>query len=231
MADNAAPIWARLKGKGLTDYATAGVMGNFYAESGLIPNNLEQGYEKTLGYTDETYTKAVDSGAYANFANDSAGYGLAQWTFWTLKRDMLAYAKAAKGSIGDLNMQIDFFWSEMQGEFAPLLAKLQAAKSAAEASTLLLTGFERPADQGAAVQAKRAAYGQGYYDRHAVGDAPGQTDNADFTIYIVKNRDTLYGIAKSELGDGSRYVEIAELNGIKDPYIIKTGQVLKLPTR
>jgi hypothetical protein len=35
-------------------------MGNLYAESGLKPINLQNTYEKSLGYTDAEYTAAVD---------------------------------------------------------------------------------------------------------------------------------------------------------------------------
>lgn len=47
--------------------------------------------------------------------------------------------------------------------------------------------------------------------------------------YAVKPGDSLWAIAKRELNDGSRYKEIAALNGIKDPNKIMPGQVLKLP--
>ena len=60
-------IWDFLKAKGLTDYAAAGVMGNLNAESGLRPDNLQNSYEKKLGYTDAEYTAAVDNGSYTNF--------------------------------------------------------------------------------------------------------------------------------------------------------------------
>ena len=56
-------IWSFLKAKGLTDAGAAGLMGNLYAESGLIPTNLQNTYEKKLGYSDTAYTAAVDSGA------------------------------------------------------------------------------------------------------------------------------------------------------------------------
>ena len=36
----------------------------------------------------------------------------------------------------------------------------------------MLTKYERPADQGEAVQAKRATYGQTYYDRYAIIEHP-----------------------------------------------------------
>lgn len=46
--------------------------------------------------------------------------------------------------------------------------------------------------------------------------------------YTVKKGDSLWNIAKRELGDGSKYKEIARKNGIGDPNKIYPGQVLKL---
>lgn len=50
--------------------------------------------------------------------------------------------------------------------------------------------------------------------------------------YTVKKGDCLWNIAKKELGNGSRYTEILELNRdkIKNPNLIYPGQVLTLPT-
>lgn len=78
-------IWNYFKSKGMTDAGVAGLMGNLYAESALNPTNLQNSYEKKLGYTDAEYTFAVDNGLYNNFVKDSAGYGLAQWTYWSRK--------------------------------------------------------------------------------------------------------------------------------------------------
>ena len=91
--------------------------GNLYAESGLVPANLQNTYEKKLGYTDATYTAAVDSGAYANFAKDGAGYGLAQWTYHTRKAALLAFAKAAGKSVGDLETQLAFLVHELRESY------------------------------------------------------------------------------------------------------------------
>ena len=113
--DNPSTIWNYFKGKGLNDFAVAGIMGNIYAESGFKPTNLQNAYEKKLGYTDDSYTAAVDSGSYGNFVKDSAGYGLAQWTYWSRKQALLEYARSVGKSIGDLSMQLDFMWKEMQG--------------------------------------------------------------------------------------------------------------------
>jgi len=46
--------------------------------------------------------------------------------------------------------------------------------------------------------------------------------------YTVKAGDTLWKIAKKELGDGSKYSTIASLNGIRNPNLIYPGQVIKL---
>ena len=84
------------------------MMGNLFAESALSPINLQNTYEKKLGYSDSAYTAAVDNGTYTNFVKDSAGYGLAQWTFWSRKQNLLNYAKSKGVSIGNLNMQLEF---------------------------------------------------------------------------------------------------------------------------
>lgn len=46
----------------------------------------------------------------------------------------------------------------------------------------------------------------------------------------VKSGDTLWGIAKKELGSGARYTEIVQLNGLKTSTIY-SGQKLKLPEK
>ncbi|MEU1908097.1 LysM peptidoglycan-binding domain-containing protein [Streptomyces hygroscopicus] len=51
------------------------------------------------------------------------------------------------------------------------------------------------------------------------------------TTYTVGRGDTLWSIAASKLGDGSRYKEIAKLNGLKDADDISVGQKLKLPKK
>jgi hypothetical protein len=180
-------IWNFLIGKGLNAYAAAGLVGNLYAESGLKSNNLQNSYEKSLGYTDETYTAAVDSGKYTNFVKDSAGYGLAQWTYYTRKQALLDFAKAAGASIGDLATQLNFLWKELQG-YTAVINVLKSAKSVAEGSNVVLLQFERPADQSAAAQSKRAAYGQTYYDKYAgtSTSAPAPTPASSALPYTVK---------------------------------------------
>lgn len=174
-------IWNFLKSKGLNDFAVAGVMGNLYAESGLQANNLQNSFEKGLGYNDAEYTKAVDSGKYTRFVEDCAGYGLAQWTYHTRKKALLEYAKKTKKSIGDTGMQMEYLWIEFQN-YSKMMSVLKSAKSVQQASDIVLTEFERPADMSDAVKKKRASFGQEYYNKYAGKGTP----NVAKIPYIVR---------------------------------------------
>lgn len=166
-AIDAKKMWDYFKSKGLNDYGVAGLMGNLYCESALRPCNLQQTYEKSLGYTDAEYTAAVDNGSYTNFVNDKAGYGLAQWTYWSLKQEMLNYHKSKGKSIGDGDTQMEFLCHQLSKSYKSVWTTLQTATTVLEASNAVLLKFERPADQSVNVQNKRAAAGQKYYDAYA----------------------------------------------------------------
>lgn len=179
---NEEKIWNYLKGKGLNNFAISGLMGNLYAESGLIPNNLQNSFESRLGYTDESYTKAVDDGSYAKFITDSAGYGLAQWTYSSRKSNLLKMAQSQHVSIGDLGLQLDFLWDELQKSYASLLTALKNATTVKGASDLVLTKFEKPAIQNEKVKATRCTYAQKYYTKYAVQTTK---SNVPYTIKVV----------------------------------------------
>ncbi len=170
-------IWNYLKSKGLSNHGTAGLMGNLFAESGLNPKNLQNTFEKKLDYTDDSYTQAVDDGSYDNFVKDSAGYGLAQWTYWSRKEKLLNFVRSRKCSVGDLEAQLDFLMEELSGSYGTILAKLKSARSVKAASDAVLTGFEKPKDQGNAVKEKRAGYGQQYYDEFVSSKKEGGNSN------------------------------------------------------
>lgn len=199
MANNEQKIWSFLMEKIGNAFGVAGLMGNLNAESALRPNNLQNSYEKKLGYTDESYTEAVDSGAYTNFAKDSAGYGLAQWTYHTRKAALLEYVKAAGASVGDLDAQLGFLWKELsEGYKTSVLAVLKAATSVREASDAVLTKFERPADMSEAVQVKRAGYGQTYYDKYAGSTGSSDTQKEETTMGCTASK--LLAVAVAEIG-------------------------------
>ena len=204
--DNTKAIWDRLFAAIPNPYGVAGVMGNFYAESGLRSNNLQNTYEKSLGMTDEQYTAAVDNGSYTNFVHDSAGYGLFQATFWSIKESLLNYAKEKGVSIDDRDMQVDWFIQTMKSEYKSIWSVLTTAKTVREASDAVLLKFERPADQSEAVQVKRAGYGQTYYDRYA-GSTPTAEQPAVLEEKYVKyiNSTSTHYISNSGSDENGNY--------------------------
>ena len=221
-------IWNFLKGKGLNDFAVAGIMGNLYAESALNPKNLQNSYEKSLGFTDVSYTEAVDNGSYTNFVRDSAGYGLVQWTYYSRKQNLLDYAKSVTKSIGDLGMQLEFMWKELQG-YTSVMKTLNGAKSVLEASNAILLQYERPADQSTSAQNKRAGYGQKYYDKFAssatvppVVEAPiEQVTKTEKKVAYAKSKDTsLKGVYLVMVQNG--------LNMRYEPGILTADNVVKV---
>lgn len=165
---NEKQIWTFLKSKGFTDAGCAGIMGNLYAESGLNPQNMQNSYEKKLGMNDTTYTNGVDNGTYTNFVKDSVGYGLAQWTYWSRKQNLLNFSKKQNSSIGSLMMQLEFLYVELTTSFPSLVKLLKSTTNVAEASNSMLLQFERPANQSEERQRQRAAYSQKYYDQFHV---------------------------------------------------------------
>lgn len=218
--DNPSTIWNYFKEKGLNDFAVAGIMGNIYAESGFKPTNLQNAYEKKkLGYTDDSYTAAVDNGSYGNFVKDSAGYGLAQWTYWSRKQALLEYARSVGKSIGDLSMQLDFMWEEMQG-YKSMMTTLNSATSVLEASNAVLLQYERPADQSESAQNRRAGYGQTYYEKYA-GKAA--TPAPTGTLYRVQ----VGAYSKRENAD--RQLAAVQGKGF-DALIKKVGELYKVQT-
>lgn len=79
-----------------------------------------------------------------------------------------------------------------------------------------LAGFGRP-NYGTKTEAKQEAVSK-----------PETATNAEYTLYKVHKGDSLWKIAKAQLKNGNRYVEIKALNGL-DSDLIKVGQVLKIP--
>ena len=172
---NAEIIWKYFENKKFNPYAIAGIMGNMKAESNLLPNNLQSAYEKSLGMTDEQYTKAVDNGTYTNFIHDSAGYGLAQWTYWSLKEDLYNLCKERNKSISDIQCQLDCLYQQLINN--KLLGYLNSTTSVRAASDIFLTKFERPKDQSEKVQIARANYGQEFYNQFAGRTVRGGTES------------------------------------------------------
>lgn len=223
-------IWNHLLEKGLSPAGIAGLMGNLYAESGLNPKNLQNTYERSLGFTDEAYTAAVDRGSYKNFVKDSAGYGLAQWTYWSRKERLLAFAKSMRRSIGDLEMQLEFLYKELSEGYPAVLKVLKATNSIRIASDYVLLDFERPANQSEAERSRRAGFGEAYHNKFARTNAKkGKTmatkiktgkQLAERALEVAKNYKTVYVMgcfgAPMTAANKQRYINHHPYNQTRD---------------
>lgn len=175
---DAKKIWDYLMGKLNNPYAVAGIMGNMEAESNLCSYRLQGDF--TDGYTtSKDYTARVDSGAVSRYdfvhnGPNGGGYGLVQWTFYTLKAGLYdLWQSGGYSSIGDLYLHLDYLWQCLNtSEFSGVLRVLQNATSVREASDKFLHDFENPADQSVAMEEKRANMGQKWFDKY-YGSEPG----------------------------------------------------------
>lgn len=150
-------------------YGVAGIMGNFRQESGFRSNNMENSYEPKIGYNDDSYTAAVDSGAYSNFVHDAVGYGLAQWTYWSRKKDLLDFAKAAGRSIGDAGMQVQFTITDASSKYADTWNAMKSATSVDEATLDWFSGYEMPGNTTHHSIPDRARFGKEVYQNYLSG--------------------------------------------------------------
>ena len=221
ITDTMIKTWSHLTGAGMTPEGVAGLMGNLYSESGIIPNRVETLCLKRLReagkyYTDATYTAFVDDGTISRdeflhpLPGRQYGYGLAQWTSPGRKGKLYDHCKARKASIGDLQAQLDFLVTELQQSYPTVWQVLTSTDSIKEASDIVLTKFEMPADCGSAVKATRAGYGQQIYA--ALGGSKMAT--AQDIINVVKS---WIGYSEDN-GKHKRIVDIYNAYGAKVGY-------------
>lgn len=160
---NTQTVCLTLKQSGASDNGIAGVMSNINFESGFLSTNLENKYEQILGYNDQSYTAAVDNGSYNNFVNDSAGYGLCQWTYYTRKAALLNSAKSNGVSIGDVGNQISFLFRELKNGYSGLYNAIMSGSESVESiASNFCHNFENPANH-TQCDTTRASYARSYY--------------------------------------------------------------------
>ena len=194
-------IWNFFKEKGLSETGTAGMMGNMFAESRYLPINLQDSEESYLGMNDIEYTRAVDNGTYTNFVNDGAGYGLCQWTHPYRKKQLLEFAKKQGKSIGDLNMQLNFLWDELNNAFPDVVKTLKKNHDIFTQVNKVMVDFERPYDQGSGELYRRVRYALMAYNKYATKIPYSHSVN-----YVIQTTGQPINIRKTP-NDNGQYVQ------------------------
>ncbi len=167
-------IYTSLIRAGLTPEGAAGSMGNMFAESTMKANIAQRGM---TNLSDEAYTSAADMGQI-DFVHDAVGYGLCQWTYYTRKAGLLSYARECGVSVGDEDMQVNYYLKELQ-DYPGVLSVLMTSHDLKRCSDIVCTEFERPA-----VNNLDARYGfaKNFYDKFA-GMAVGQNSGYNSVGY------------------------------------------------
>lgn len=141
-------IYNTLRGAGLTQAGALGAMGNLDCESGLEPGRL-QGDFSPYRSASKDYTARVTSGAISRdqFARDSKGYGLAQWTYYTRKYGLYDWWQKSGKALDDGAMQTEFLLHELMtdGMYAKLLPILRTSVDLYDCTKQFCVIFERPA--------------------------------------------------------------------------------------
>ena len=177
---NIAKMWNYLTGKGLTGEQAAGILGNIQEESEFSPFRHETGKPWEAGgygivqWTDTRRTEIVNK-------MNAAMPDLMQKYY---KEEYGKAASASKGYVPDgidvdvndkfLTFQLDFLYQESttrkvrSGIGAPSgiteWEAIKSSKTIKDASNIWLLSFERPKDQSAAHQDKRAANGEKIFE-------------------------------------------------------------------
>lgn len=162
-------IYDWLKNCDLTDAGVSGLLGNIKAESGIRSNNLQNGFETKLGLTDKQYTDMVNNGTYSKtqFVNDSAGYGLCQWTYWSRKLGLYEYAESINHNIDSVEMQLKYLLQELNTRYKSVYEVLKTSNDIKKCSDTVLTQFEKPQDQSDKVKDKRYEYSKEIFDTYS----------------------------------------------------------------
>ncbi len=163
----------------------AGLVGNLYAESALIPNRIEGSQATSPMYARDF------SGNFADFSPEDvmnriagqqgpklAGAGLAQWTYPSRRKKFFAQSLGAN-ILFDMDAQLLFLVDELKTDFSRVYATLMDENTSVDvACDEVVLKFERPADQSEAHLKVRRGYAQDayvYYVKHRDGVVDGKS--------------------------------------------------------
>jgi hypothetical protein len=132
-------------GKGLTNFQSAGIVGNLDQESGVDPTSVQQG---------------------------GPGRGIAQWSVggrWDTDANdnVLWYTTQQGQSSTSLTLQLDFIWYELTTFSGYGLAALQASTNVTDATVAFETDFE---GCGTCDQSTRISYAEGVLSAYGAAD-------------------------------------------------------------
>lgn len=188
----------------------AALFGQIEKESHFIVNNVQDG----MGWSDEDYTRAVDTGTYTKFATDEIGYGLYQLTEKSRKTSYLEFTRNRGVSIGNLENMVTFMLWELYKKFPGIWRKLQTSHDLNALTKTLLYEWENPQEKAQNL-ADRIQYANEWYQKlkqKGGGSMTSTTVNQNGSVNAAAEK--VLALAASEVD----YHEKASGAGLDDKY-------------
>ena len=151
--NDGAKLWQYMKSKGLSNQTTAGILGNFMAESAL--------------YSDRLQNHSPSDGSDSCPVDGRTGYGLAQWTYNTRQQALKNFASSQGKSDSDWQAQIDFMLSGKDGNVGPLFQTMDS-QTPEQAAITFHDQYERSADSPEKKQ-RRGVFAKEFFDKQGQG--------------------------------------------------------------
>ena len=139
-------IYNLLRGYGLSEAGTLGMLGNWECESGCEPYRVQGDYQASRAIS-KAYVNAIETGVSdrERFATDQKGFGLAQWTYPQRKRNLWDAWEADFCRIDDVAFQVEFAVDELRCEYSSLLNYLKQSETIYDCCDRICREYERPA--------------------------------------------------------------------------------------
>lgn len=202
-----------LKNKFSNEYAICGIMANLYAESALIPTNVENG----RGYADDEYIAEVLP-IKAEFISDRRGWGIAQWTHPARKELLYNFCEGDVNNLCSLQKQLEFLWWEMSYYYSKVIEQLKICTSLREATKIVLKQYEQPHDQSEENIDRRTSFAEIFWNDFST--------HRDYIIHQVRAGDKLISIASLY---GVSVGDIKQFNDIDN--MVYPHTIVKIPIK
>jgi hypothetical protein len=155
--ENKEYIWTALIDAGYTEEATAGIMGNLIAMSGLNPEYIEGGRPF------EQYKRGV------------VGIGISQWARSDYQDDLFALAEKNNTEWSDLTIQVKYLIKSISSEkwsssYYKSISEFKEETDVDTAAEAFMKGYIRPIDQSSKALKKVVTYAEDTYAELATGE-------------------------------------------------------------
>ena len=139
-------IYNRLRGSGLSRNGALSLMGNWECESNCEPCRVQGDFLSDRAKS-RSYADRVDNGLISEeeWARDGLGWGLAQWTYHSRKRDLLQFCRRVSISIANEEAQVDFAVMELRTSYRSVWDELTGDIDLLSGCGIVCKRYEQPA--------------------------------------------------------------------------------------